>query len=33
MSGMKVVTTYVIIGAVIGEMVGAKAGLGYLVIV
>jgi NitT/TauT family transport system permease protein len=32
MSGMKVATTYAITGAVIGEMIGAKAGLGYLVI-
>ncbi|MEK8130383.1 ABC transporter permease [Paenibacillus filicis] len=32
MSGVKVSTTYAITGAVIGEMIGAKAGLGYLVI-
>ncbi|MBN2982189.1 MULTISPECIES: ABC transporter permease [Cohnella] len=32
MAGVKVATTYAITGAVIGEMVGAKAGLGYLVI-
>lgn len=32
MSGLKVSTTYAITGAVIGEMIGAKAGLGYLVI-
>ena len=32
MSGMKVATTYAITGAVIGEMIGAKAGVGYLVI-
>lgn len=32
MSGIKVSTTYAITGAVIGEMIGAKAGLGYLVI-
>jgi len=32
MSGVKVSTTYAITGAVIGEMIGAKSGLGYLVI-
>lgn len=32
LSGVKVSTTYAITGAVIGEMIGAKAGLGYLVI-
>jgi NitT/TauT family transport system permease protein len=32
MSGVKISTTYAITGAVIGEMIGAKAGLGYLVI-
>ncbi|MEK3789938.1 MULTISPECIES: ABC transporter permease [Paenibacillus] len=32
MAGVKVSTTYAITGAVIGEMIGAKAGLGYLVI-
>lgn len=32
MAGLKVSTTYAITGAVIGEMIGAKAGLGYLVI-
>lgn len=31
MSGAKVATTYAITGAVIGELIGAKAGLGYLV--
>lgn len=31
MSGVKVSTTYAITGAVIGEMIGAKAGLGYMV--
>lgn len=32
MSGVKVSTTYAITGAVIGEMIGAKEGLGYMVI-
>jgi NitT/TauT family transport system permease protein len=32
LSGMKVAVTQAMIGAVIGEMIGAKAGLGYLVV-
>ncbi|WP_191559517.1 ABC transporter permease [Metabacillus idriensis] len=32
MSGVKVATTYAITGAVIGELIGAQSGLGYLVI-
>lgn len=32
MSGAKAATTYAITGAVIGELIGAKSGLGYLVI-
>jgi len=31
-SGMKLAVTQAMIGAVIGEMIGAKAGLGYLVV-
>ncbi|MCV9887872.1 ABC transporter permease [Metabacillus halosaccharovorans] len=32
LSGIKVASTYAITGAVIGEMIGAKSGLGFLII-